>query len=88
MVSTLTATDAARRFSDIVNRVRYRGERFLIERGGEAVCQIIPASPPAMTLSEFGSWFAALPRPDPEFWDDLAGSIENQADLPESPWGS
>ena len=38
------------------------------------------ASPPAMTLSEFGSWFAGLPRPDPEFWDDLAESIENQAD--------
>jgi antitoxin (DNA-binding transcriptional repressor) of toxin-antitoxin stability system len=43
MESHLTATEAARNFSDLVDRVLYRGEVFVVERGGRSVCRIVPA---------------------------------------------
>jgi hypothetical protein len=42
--SHISATEAARTFSDILNRVRYRGEAFVVERGGEPVCRISPVA--------------------------------------------
>src|SRR3972149_307796 len=48
MKSKLTATEAARNLSDLLNRVRYRGERFTIVRGGEEVAALVaaPVAPP------------------------------------------
>jgi prevent-host-death family protein len=42
MKSEISATDAARRFSEILNRVRYRNESFVVKRAGVPVCEIIP----------------------------------------------
>lgn len=38
----MTATDAARRFSDILDAVEHRGERFRVVRRGRAVARIEP----------------------------------------------
>ena len=35
METRITPTELARSLSDVLNRVRYRGERFRIERNGE-----------------------------------------------------
>ena len=52
--TTITATELARNLSDILNRVKYRGERFLVERNGEAVATLEPAKalPPKGTLRD------------------------------------
>ena len=42
----ISATETARRFSELMNRVRYRGESFVVERGGKPICEILPAQPP------------------------------------------
>jgi len=42
MKSEISATEAARRFSEILNRVRYRNESFVVKRGGAPVCEIVP----------------------------------------------
>ena len=42
-VRKLTATDAARRFSELLDAVEQRGESFLVERHGRAVARIGPA---------------------------------------------
>lgn len=42
MKSEISATEAARRFSEILNRVRYRNESFVVKRGGVPVCEIVP----------------------------------------------
>lgn len=39
----LTATDAARRFSELLDAVERRGESFLVVRRGHAVARIEPA---------------------------------------------
>jgi prevent-host-death family protein len=68
----VSATEAARNLSDLLNRVRYRGERFTVVRGGEDVAEIVPAKRIAgVTLRELRSALASLPPPDDEFANDL-----------------
>jgi prevent-host-death family protein len=42
-VQRLSATDAARRFSELLDAVERRGESFLVVRRGRAVARIEPA---------------------------------------------
>src|SRR3989304_8928522 len=72
MKSKLTATEAARNLSDLRNRVRYRGERFTVVRGGEEVAAIVPtAGSGRVTLGELRRGLASLPSPDDDFVIDL-----------------
>ena len=41
---TISATDAARQFSDVLNQVRYQGAEFDIVRGREVVARLVPAA--------------------------------------------
>lgn len=43
-MTEISATDAARNFSDILDAVEHRGERFTIVRRGKIVAQIDPVS--------------------------------------------
>jgi antitoxin (DNA-binding transcriptional repressor) of toxin-antitoxin stability system len=43
-VRRLSATDAARRFSDLLDQVEYEGQTFVVERRGRAVANISPAA--------------------------------------------
>lgn len=43
MTETLTVTEAARNFSDVVNKVFYRGDSMELTRGGKVVARIVPA---------------------------------------------
>jgi prevent-host-death family protein len=43
-MKSLTATEAARRFSDVLDAVENRGESFVVVRRGRAVARIEPAA--------------------------------------------
>ena len=43
--ATISVTLAARNFSDCVNRVRYQGTSFLLEKNGVPVAWLIPVQP-------------------------------------------
>ena len=88
MPKKISATEAARSFSDILNRVRYRGEEFVIERGGEAVCRMIPATAPTRaTGRQMAAVVRDLPRPDAEFVAHVAEAVRRQGRVPRSRWG-
>lgn len=40
---TISVTEAARNFADCINRVRYQGMSFILEKNGEPVARIVPA---------------------------------------------
>lgn len=65
----ITATEAARSFSDLLNRVRYRGEAFEVMRGREIVACLVPPGPEQNTAT-----VRAL-------LDRLQGSAETDADF-------
>ena len=88
-VTTITATELARNLSDILNRVRYKGEHFKVVRNGEPVAELGPTlEAKRITFGEFAELWRSMPKPDPEFWDDVqeARRLMNQP-LPEkSAW--
>ena len=44
MARTITVTEAARNFSDVVNKVYYRGESMELIRGGKVVARLVPVA--------------------------------------------
>jgi prevent-host-death family protein len=76
----ITATEAARRLSDLLNRVRYRGEAFTITRGGEVVAELAPSpSADGVPLAELVERVIAVRSGDPEFAEDLERIQRDQA---------
>ena len=86
MESHISATEAARSLSALLNRVRYRGESFVVERGGEAVCRIVPAGPPRCTVADLVRALEAAPRPDAEYLSGLERLSKTQPKAPKGPW--
>jgi len=79
METRITATELARSLSDVLNRVRYRGERFIVERNGEPVATLAPAGPEkSMTLRQLVELLKQVPPPDEDFANDLRAIRESQ----------
>ena len=89
MSERVTATEAARRFSDLLNRVRYGRETFVVVRGGEEIAQISPAQPQqTLTLRQLVEKMRHADRPDSRFADDLEEIQASQPPMGEAPWRS
>jgi antitoxin (DNA-binding transcriptional repressor) of toxin-antitoxin stability system len=82
----LSATEAARNFSELLNRVRYRGERFVIERGGVAIGELRPAAPVRFTGRDLVALLRSLPPVDAAFFDVVEEVARRQPRVPEVPW--
>jgi prevent-host-death family protein len=87
MHTKVSATEAARKLSDLLNRVRYRGETFTIVRAGEEVCHMVPTVQRGMTLRRLREALASVPGTDDEFQADLA-RIRAEQPPAESSWPS
>jgi len=74
----ISVTDAARNLSDLINRVVYRGEEFLVQRGGEPVCRISPVRYAQCSVAALSNFLRYVPGPDAEYWDDLAATAGNE----------
>jgi antitoxin (DNA-binding transcriptional repressor) of toxin-antitoxin stability system len=88
MMTHVSATEAVRTFSDLLNRIRYRGEEFVVERAGEAVCRMTPAAPTnRLTLRDLASFLRDIPKPDASYARDVRRAARSQGRPPRSPWG-
>lgn len=85
MERRVAATELARRLGDILNRVRYQGETFVVERNGKAVARIVPMPGAAASLRAALDAWRSAGEPDPAFADDVArvGAADR---APEAPW--
>ncbi len=82
----ISATEFARKLGDVLGKIRYRGDSFIVERSGEPVARIarFPGHSDETLAAALGAWREAVP-PDPAFADDL--ERVNRADrTPENPW--
>jgi prevent-host-death family protein len=86
MKSEISATDAARRFSQVVNRVRYRNETFIVKRGGVPVCEIVPVRNATFTGREFVELLRSLPHPDKEYLETVEKHVRRQPKAEKSKW--
>jgi antitoxin (DNA-binding transcriptional repressor) of toxin-antitoxin stability system len=88
-VPRIAATEAAKNFGRLVDRVREKGATYVIERGGKSVAQIGPV-PPTMTVADFVAW---LRRPNrTRASGEYLGAVEkavaktNRPRVPDDPW--
>jgi antitoxin (DNA-binding transcriptional repressor) of toxin-antitoxin stability system len=73
----LTVTQAARNFSDVIYRVRYRVERFLLTRGGQPVAELRPvAARRIVTASVLAKRLATMPHLGTDAATTFAADIE------------
>ena len=86
METKITATELARNLSDILNRVRYKGESFAVERNGETVAKLEPPEvAQRFTVRDFIDLMERLPPADDKFADDLEAVHNSQGVLPPLP---
>ena len=83
MIQTITVTDAVRNFSELLNNIRYRGERYTILKGGKPAATIGPAagSLRERKLSDLKDIIRNLPRLEEDgdaFARDIAQAIAAQ----------
>jgi antitoxin (DNA-binding transcriptional repressor) of toxin-antitoxin stability system len=88
MTTHVSATEAVRTFSDLLNRIRYRGEEFIVERAGEPVCRMTPTAPTrTLSLRDLAILLREIPKPDAAYASDVRRAAQRQGHLPRSPWG-
>jgi prevent-host-death family protein len=89
MRAAISATEAVRNFSEILNNIRYRGDHYTIMRGGKPAASIVPAEETGQqrSLAELRGILKSLPkldRADSAFADDVLSVAKTQPSLPES----
>jgi antitoxin (DNA-binding transcriptional repressor) of toxin-antitoxin stability system len=63
-----SSVELARKLGDVLERVRYRGDSFLVERSGAAVARLVPMPGAAAgSVREALTAWRAAGTPDPEF---------------------
>ena len=85
----MTVTDAARGFSDLVNRTYYRGESTVLVRGGEAVARVVPLLAERIQAKDWLARWNDMPHLMCENADDFGLGIDTaRKNLihPTSPW--
>lgn len=85
-MARLSATEVARRFSEVLNRVA-SGEEIEITRAGAAVAVMAPPKRRLLSAERFRELLASAPAVDDEFAEELR-TIRRSVGAPESPWPS
>lgn len=80
---TMTATEASRRFSDLLDAIE-RGETITITRGNHAVAEIRP--PRRRTGADLRAALAGVTPPDDRFSEDIAGALALLTAEGKDPW--
>jgi antitoxin (DNA-binding transcriptional repressor) of toxin-antitoxin stability system len=88
MVSHISAAEAAQTFPEMIERVRADGAVFVVEQGGEPICQIAPVGRAQRTVRDLVRLLQSAPRPDDAYLDAVEEVANNQPTLPEVPWES
>jgi len=92
MEKTISATEAVRKFSEILNSIKYKGESYTIVRGGKKVASLSPVELPLKerSLGELITLLKNIPRLGDEiesFERDLKEILEYQPGIPkENRW--
>jgi len=87
MTKKVSATEAVRRFSEILSHVHYKGDSYTVIRGGKIVASISPVTQPlkGKSLGELKGLLAAVPKLGAEaeaFESDVRAARESQPVLP------
>ena len=83
----ISATEAARNFSELLNRVLYRRHAYLVQRGSTTVCEIRPAyDASGFKGADLARLLASLPDAPAAYLDAVEEGIRSQPEAQETTW--
>lgn len=86
MGRVVTVDELASRLTEVLDRVR-EGERFVVERDGVRVAELVPPDePPGITARELIERIGNLPMPGDRFADDLEAIQADQRPVGPVEW--
>lgn len=85
----VTATEAAKNFGRLIDRVRETRATYVVERGGRPVAAIAPVEREAFTMHDFRALFREPGRTPAEYLNavDRAARRRNRPRVRRNPWG-
>lgn len=86
--SAIAATEAAKTFGRLVDRVREERAVYVVERGGTPVARIGPIGAKPFTMREFKAMLAAMPPASDEYLRGVEAVVgrANKPRVPRNPW--
>jgi len=89
MQTAISSTDAVRNFSELLNNIKYRGDRYTVIRGGKPAASLVPVEPTriAVTLADLRKIVQTLPHldsSDSAFEADVIAATSSQPEMPEA----
>jgi prevent-host-death family protein len=85
----VAATDAAKNFGRLVDRVREEGTTYIVERHGRPIAQIGPVAPVRRkTLRDFANAMRTMPRLDEKTLQYIEQGVAslNRREVPRNRW--
>ena len=92
MQSAISSTEAVRNFSELLNNIKYRGDRYIVIRGGKPAASLVPVEQlrTGATLADLLEIVRILPHldsSDTAFETDVMAVTNLQPSMPEAmPW--
>ena len=85
----VSATDAAKNFGHLVDRVREEQVTYVVERGGKPVARISPVERASFTMSDFKALVGTLPATAEEYQAAVERVVarHNRPRVRRNPWG-
>ncbi|HIJ81085.1 MAG TPA: hypothetical protein HPP76_05205 [Desulfuromonadales bacterium] len=89
MQTAISSTEAVRNFSELLNNIKYRGDRYTVIRGGKPAASLVPveAIRSGATLADLRGIVQALPhldKNDTSFEVDVITAAALQPSMPET----
>ena len=89
MQSAISSTEAVRNFSELLNNIKYRGDRYTVIRGGKPAASLVPVELPRIgaTLADMLEIIRILPHldsGDTAFEADVMTAASSQPSMPEA----
>ena len=84
----ISASEAAKNFGALADRVRSERAAYVVERGGVPVVRIEPVDVVRCTLSDLAGWLSDRDPLDPAYLDEVERVVEaaNAPAVPGDPW--
>jgi predicted short-subunit dehydrogenase-like oxidoreductase (DUF2520 family) len=73
-------------FTEVIERVHSRGDVFVVEREGKAICRVGPVVVARSTILDFIRLVRSAPRPDDAYLDIVEEVARNQPAFSETRW--
>ena len=89
-IKHISATEAARNFSDVLNQVHYRDTSFAITRGQNVVAKLMPITKQGISLSELEDLMRRLPalgEQEVKTWHKSIRLLRNKQKAQIRSWG-